>query len=538
MEETQSLDDDQIRERLFNILQRSGIKNTVKAKLRSELIRLIGKQDFMTSLNQTKNLKENAHTIVANRVQSEQLRKTLITRLTDQLIAFHLASKKYEYSASVFNTEAGIEREAPIDVADFFEIPDATHRKLLQTRNLADLVKHLFTTKTVSLSKQTTSNEQTQTPAELLSYSEKLGVVESRRKMALDAVDRASMRELETQIENRVQAAYNRQLDRDLFKAEERVRQEERLKYEKELAEVTSQTHLWLTVQEQALLERERNQKERLASNVQLTQQEIHQQRQQVLDQAEKNAAYQKKLDVLQAELQLKESKFSKREAGLDQADARFEERVRLHRIECEHQIRNDLKSEHVELDSKSRSLMKNTNDLLEREAGVKVREKDLLTQEERYTQLQDQLRGTMEKLKASDIRQQTLQVRLDQMHDYESVKEMNGLLQAQMEAFPGKSAKDMLNIQTRWADQVTELRSLLNRVEQAQLDSHDKQVIHTNPGQRRRVVEEPISNSLDISQAYSVSSLVNEMKSRFDALSNEANALNDQYETYKTGNY
>ena len=118
------------------------------------------------------------------------------------------------------------------------------------------------------------------------------------------------------------------------------------------------------------------------------------------------------------------------------------------------------------------------------------------------------------------------------------AVKEMNGLLTAQIDAFPGKSAKDFMNIQTRWADQISDLRSLLNRVEQAQLDSVDKQVVHTNPG--RRVQESPEGNQaglLDVSTT-SVSSLVAEMKQRFDKLGLEAQALNDQYESYKVGNY
>ena len=91
------------------------------------------------------------------------------------------------------------------------------------------------------------------------------------------------------------------------------------------------------------------------------------------------------------------------------------------------------------------------------------------------------------------------------------------------------------MNIQTRWSDQVSELRSLLNRVEQANLDSMDKQIVHKNPA--RRVVERSPESLLDMSTT-SVSSLVQEMKQRFDKLGMEASNLNEQYESYKVGNY
>lgn len=91
------------------------------------------------------------------------------------------------------------------------------------------------------------------------------------------------------------------------------------------------------------------------------------------------------------------------------------------------------------------------------------------------------------------------------------------------------------MNIQTRWSDQVSELRSLLNRVEQANLDSMDKQIVHKNPA--RRVIERSPESLLDMSTT-SVSSLVQEMKQRFDKLGMEATNLNEQYESYKVGNY
>ena len=87
-----------------------------------------------------------------------------------------------------------------------------------------------------------------------------------------------------------------------------------------------------------------------------------------------------------------------------------------------------ELKSDRIELEKKCELMRKSKITVFEREAGVAVREKDLVNQEERHGQIQEDYKCLMEKLKASEIRQQTLQVRLDQMHDYESVKEMNGL--------------------------------------------------------------------------------------------------------------
>jgi len=158
------MDDDALREKLFNLLQRSGIKNTVKAKLRTELIGLFSKQ-------------------IRNRAFSELStgQKDLINKVTDQLIAEHLDGQGFEYSKSVFTTEAGIDREQRIDVNDFFSITDSTHRKLMTSGNLSQIVRHLINSKSVSLSKTTASDEQTQTSMELLSYNEKLALVEQRK---------------------------------------------------------------------------------------------------------------------------------------------------------------------------------------------------------------------------------------------------------------------------------------------------------------------------------------------------------------------
>merc|ERR1712130_340806 len=180
-----------------------------------------------------------------------------------------------------------------------------------------------------------------------------MGLIESRRKMAIEGVDRGSLRELEKQIENRIESKYARNLDRELLKNSEMVRKEERLKYQKELSEIENQHKMKFNVQEQALMERERNQKERIASTEQLTKQEIFQQRQQILEQTEKNAIFQKSLDLLKSELELKEKDLIKQKAEQDQSDVRFEEKVRLNKVECKNQAENDLKKEKLEVQEK-----------------------------------------------------------------------------------------------------------------------------------------------------------------------------------------
>merc|ERR1712071_404421 len=113
-------------------------------------------------------------------------------------------------------------------------------------------------------------------------------------------------------------------------------------------------------------LERERNQKERIASTAQLTQQEIHQQRQQVLEQTEKNAIYQKSLDLLKSELELKQNEIQKRKAEQDQFDTRFEEKVRLHKIECRNDVLMELKSDRIEIEKKCDVVKKPENKVFE----------------------------------------------------------------------------------------------------------------------------------------------------------------------------
>lgn len=116
-------------------------------------------------------------------------------------------------------------------------------------------------------------------------------------------------------------------------------------------------------------------------------------------------------------------------------------------------------------------------------------------------------------------------------MHDYESVKEVNNLMKAQIDTFPGKGAKDFLDIQKRWCDQVSEMRSLMNRIEQASLEQEAK-VQNSKQKNQAEVSQEELP---DTSFTLSVSSFVQEMKQRVDNLETETKLVNDQYHIYKT---
>jgi len=506
------MDDDALREKLFNLLQRTGIKNNVKAKLRAELIGLFSKQ-------------------IKNKQFSDlpQSQKNLVNKVTDQMIAKHLEGQGYEYSRSVFATEAGIEKEVPINVTDFFDIPDATHRKLLSSDNLSDVIKHLISSTSNSLSKSKTADEQSQTSQELLNYNEKLALIDHRKKLRIQALDHAGLQELEKTIQTRLEQAFQRNLERKIHETELRVKQEQQNIYERKIQDIHDQASMKISVQEQHLLEKERNQKDRISSEHQLNQKELFQERQRLVQQAEDNSERLRTIDLLKAEQEQVQIELQKREAELQNADVRFEEKVRLNKLEAKNEAEIALKKEKSELEDKREEITSMKRNLEERESELKIREGRLLELEKQHTDTKQDLSKMKDRFSALEIRNQTLQYKLDQMHDYESVKEVNNLMKAQIDTFPGKGAKDFLDIQKRWCDQVSEMRSLMNRIEQASLE---QEAIQNAKPKQPEVSHEELP---DTSFTLSVSSFVQEMKQRVDNLETETKLVNDQYDIYKT---
>jgi len=326
------MDDNVLREKLFNLLQRTGIKNNVKAKLRAELIGLFSKQ-------------------IKNKQFSDlpQSQRNLVNKVTDQMIAKHLEGQGYEYSRSVFATEAGIEKEVPINVTDFFDIPDATHRKLLSSDNLSDVIKHLISSTSNSLSKSKTADEQSQTSQELLNYNEKLALIDHRKKLRIQALDNAGLQELEKTIQTRLEQAFQRNLERKIHETELRVKQEQQNIYERKIQDIHDQASMKISVQEQHLLEKERNQKDRISSEHQLNQKELFQERQRLVQQAEDNSERLRTIDLLKAEQEQVQIELQKREAELQNADVRFEKKVRLNKLEAKNEAEIALKKEKLE---------------------------------------------------------------------------------------------------------------------------------------------------------------------------------------------
>lgn len=74
-------------------------------------------------------------------------------------------------------------------------------------------------------------DSESQTTDELLTFSETMNLIHSRKQLKIEAIDKAALNELETQIENRLSAKFSRDLARSIFAAEEKVRQVEKLNY-------------------------------------------------------------------------------------------------------------------------------------------------------------------------------------------------------------------------------------------------------------------------------------------------------------------
>lgn len=160
------MNDEHLREQLFNLLQRSGVKDQIKAKLRSDLIKLVDKNGTIGA-NGTTNGPNNAKISDLTNQKS-----SLLTKFTNQLILSHLKKNKYDYAASVFESEASLGREQIIKLEEFMTVEDKKHKELLEGNDLNKVVSHLLNSKSSLISKFNSkySDMTVQTDSDLLSY--------------------------------------------------------------------------------------------------------------------------------------------------------------------------------------------------------------------------------------------------------------------------------------------------------------------------------------------------------------------------------
>lgn len=279
----------------------------------------------------------------------------------------------------------------------------------MRSDNLSDVIKHLISSTSKPLSKSTTADEQSQTSQELLNYNEKLALIDHRKKLRIQALDNAGLQEIEKTIQTRLEQAFQRTLDRKIHETELRVKQEQQNIYERKIQDIHDQASLKISVQEQHLLEKERNQKDRISSEHQLNQKELFQERQRLLQQAEDNSERLRTIDLLKAEQEQVQIELQKREAELQNADVRFEEKVRLNKLEAKHEAETSLKKEKLDLENKREEITSIKRSLEERESELKLREGRLLELEKQHTETKEDLSKMKDRFSALEIRNQTL---------------------------------------------------------------------------------------------------------------------------------
>ena len=134
---------------------------------------------------------------------------------TLSLILQHLTNSGYDYSTSIFREESQLDKEAPINAADFFQIQDKTHLDLLSGDNikLPEIIKHLLNSKSTLLSNLSNNFTESaaQTTNELLNFSETMNLLNSRKQMKIEAIDNSALQELESSIERRLQSKFDRE---------------------------------------------------------------------------------------------------------------------------------------------------------------------------------------------------------------------------------------------------------------------------------------------------------------------------------------
>lgn len=180
-------------------------------------------------------------------------------------------------------------------------------------------------------------------------------------------------------------------------------------------------------------MQRERNNQEKLSNLTELNQKDLHQQRQFLLDQTEKSVTLQRTLDVLKAELEQKEAGLKTRSLDLDNQENVIAEKLKMHKIQVENEVKNNFKLENQEIEDKNKNLNARFEELETLKSKLMTREVNLKDHESKHLETIQELKEVKEALKAQQIRNETLSLKLDNMQDYESVKAMNSLYKTQL---------------------------------------------------------------------------------------------------------
>ncbi|NXU86616.1 OFD1 protein, partial [Xiphorhynchus elegans] len=441
--ENEALSQEELRKRLYQTFKSRGVLDTLKTQLRKQLIQ------------------ELVHPILNGQLQPQTIpsdESSLLITASNSLVADHLQRCGYEYSLSVFFPESGLDKKMLWTMQDLLHLmrinPKSSLYKSLtletQQENkgllmqiLIGLTEHHLTKETHSTETQTTS-----VPSYRESLAEKLQMIDEQfadsypQHQKYESLE-VKLQEYRKEIEKQLQAEMNQKLEH--FKEVEiaKIKMEEKVQTQKEIAELRHELERTHQAKSEALISREKNAIERLQKQQEIEAKEVYTQRQSLLKDIEairtREAELKERMEAFEVTQKLQEEKnkaiddaLRLREVAVKNIEETYDQKLKTELLK--YQL--ELKEEYIARTNKVTEDEKKNKEkamLLQEEAlAVNSKKEELKQAVSRTKELELDLESVKAQVLLANKQNQLLTEKLKEVSDYPMLKEEKLELQVQ----------------------------------------------------------------------------------------------------------
>ncbi|KAM5221085.1 centriole and centriolar satellite protein OFD1 [Ctenodactylus gundi] len=466
------LSQDELRKKLYQTFKDRGILDTLKTRLRQQLIH------------------ELMQPVLSGELQPPSIPvegSTLFIGASNSLVANHLQRCGYEYSLSVFFPESGLEKEKMFTMQDLLQLikikPSSSLYKSLvsgfEKENqkgflvnfLKELAEYYEAKDTCDVETQTSSTFSGQD-----SLAEKLQLIDDQFADAY--LQRPKLESFEVKLND-----YKREMEQQLraemcqklkyLKDTEiaNIKKEEKRKYEKELAEFRHKFEKTCQAQTQALISREKDTLERLQKHQESEAKEIYAQRQLLLKDIDllrgREAELKQRMEAFELAQRLQEEKnksmietLNRREQNIKYMEETYDQKLKSELLK-QLELKDDYITRTSRLMEDERKNKAKAIHLQEELTAVNFKKEELSQSANRMKGLELELQSVRAQFSTVTKQNHLLNEKVKDMSDYSQLKEdkmalqaQNKLLQKQLE----ESRSENMSLLSRIAQPAPEL--------------------------------------------------------------------------------
>ncbi|KAM8752781.1 centriole and centriolar satellite protein OFD1 [Rhynchonycteris naso] len=439
------LSQDELRKRLYRTFKDRGILDTLKAHLRKQLI-----QELMP-------------TALSRKVQPQSVavegNDALLIGTSNSLVADHLQRCGYEYSLSVFFSESGLAEDKVFMIQDLLQhiklTPDSSLYKSLisgfdKENQKGFLVEFLREVAEYHRDKET-CDVDTQTNLTFPSkdsLAEKLQVIDDQFAGAYPPHPKLAslemkLNEYKREIKQQLQEEMHEKLKYFKDIEIEKIKMEEKRKYEKELAEFQNDMERTCQAKSEALLSREKMSLERIQRHQEMETKEIYAQRQLLLKDIDllrdREAELKQRTEAFELAQRLQEERnksmtdaLRRRKLDIKNMEETYDQRLKSEILKYQLELKDDYIARTNRLVEEERKNKERTRLLQEELTSLNSKKEELKHSANRVKELELALESVKAQSLALAKQNHLLEEKMKEMSDFSLLKKEKVELQAQ----------------------------------------------------------------------------------------------------------